>query len=161
LNQNEGTRRREATIIVDVPKARFVPEGCRKYGFTQGQYREWADEFMCGGIDALKVNRNGLEAEYRAEIKRLQVKIGELVMDSEIRKEALRIAPNARRRLRRSDAFPMGRASRLAPTKGTTRQSSVEALRSMNVTPHIAQNDTKRHSAIDATRGLSHQSTLS
>ena len=49
---------------------------------------------MRGGIDALKVNRNGLEAEYRAEIKRLQAKIGELVMDNEIvRKEALRIVP--------------------------------------------------------------------
>ncbi len=41
---------------------------------------------MRGGIDALKVNRKGLEAEYRVEVKRLQVKIGELVMDNEIRK---------------------------------------------------------------------------
>ena len=39
---------------------------------------------MRGGIDALKVNRNGLEAEYRAEIKRLQGKIGALVMDNEM-----------------------------------------------------------------------------
>jgi transposase len=85
LNQTEGTRRRKATIIVDVLKATIsVPEACRKYGFTQGEYREWADEFMRGGINALKVNRNGLEAEYRAEIKRLQAKIGELVMDNEI-----------------------------------------------------------------------------
>ncbi len=70
-----------------------VPEACRKYGFTQGEYREWADEFMRGGIEALKVNKKGVEAEYRAEIKRLQAKIGELVMDNEIRKEALRIVP--------------------------------------------------------------------
>ena len=48
---------------------------------------------MRGGIDALKVNRNGLEAGYGAEIKRLQAKIGELVMDNEIRKEALRLVP--------------------------------------------------------------------
>ena len=48
---------------------------------------------MRGGIDALKVNRKGLEAEYRAEVKRLQAKIGELVMDNEIRKEALRTIP--------------------------------------------------------------------
>lgn len=81
-------------IIVDVLKGKIsVPEACRKYGFTQGEYREWADEFMRGGIDALKVNRKGLEADYRAEVKRLQAKIGELVMDNEIRKEALRIVP--------------------------------------------------------------------
>jgi len=84
------TARREAAIIVDVLKGKIsVPEACRKYGFTQGEYREWADEFMRGGIDALKVNRKGLEAE----VKRLQARIGELVMDNEIGKEALRIIP--------------------------------------------------------------------
>lgn len=65
-----------------------VPAASRKYGFTQGEYREWADEFMRGGIDALKVNRKGLETEYRAEVKRLQAKIGELVMDNESEKSA-------------------------------------------------------------------------
>jgi transposase-like protein len=88
------TAQRKAAIIVDVLKGKIsVPEACRKYGFTQGEYREWADEFMRGGIEALKINRRGLEAEYRTEIKRLQAKIGELVMDNEIRKEALRIIP--------------------------------------------------------------------
>ncbi len=88
------TAQRKAAIIVDVLKGKIsVPEASRKYGFTQGEYRQWADEFMRGGIDALKVNRKGLEAEYRAEVKRLQAKIGELVMDNEIRKEALRTIP--------------------------------------------------------------------
>jgi hypothetical protein len=41
-------------------------------------------------VDALKVSKKGLEAEYRAEVKRLQAKIGELVMENEIRKEAMR-----------------------------------------------------------------------
>ena len=85
---------RKAAIIVDVLKGKIsVPEAARKYGFTQGEYREWADEFMRGGIEALKVTKKGVEAEYRSEIKRLQAKIGELVMDNEIRKEALRIVP--------------------------------------------------------------------
>ncbi len=38
---------------------------------------------------ALKVNKKGLEAEFRSEIKRLQAKIGEFVMENEIRKEAM------------------------------------------------------------------------
>jgi transposase-like protein len=70
-----------------------VPEAARKYGFTQGEYRKWADEFMRGGIDALKVNRKGLEAEHRSEVRRLQAKIGQLVMENEIAKEALKIIP--------------------------------------------------------------------
>jgi len=67
-----------------------VPEACRKYGITQGEYRKWFDEFYRGGVDALKLNRKGIEAHYHAEIKKLQAKIGELVMENEIRKEAMR-----------------------------------------------------------------------
>jgi len=42
-----------------------VPEAARKYGFTQGEYRKWADEFMRGGVDALKVNRRGWMPRHR------------------------------------------------------------------------------------------------
>lgn len=85
------TAQRKAAIILDVLKGKIsVPEACRKYGFTQGEFRQWADEYHRSGVEGLKVNRKGLEAEYRSEIKRLQSKIGELVMENEIRKEAMR-----------------------------------------------------------------------
>jgi hypothetical protein len=71
-------------------KVRYPCGKARHYGFTQSEFRDWADEYHRGGIDALKVNKKGLEAEYRAELKRLQAKIGELVMENEIRKEAMR-----------------------------------------------------------------------
>jgi len=88
------TAQRKAAIILEILKGQIsVPEAARKYGFTQGEYRKWADEFMRGGIDALKVNRKGLEADHRAEVRRLQAKIGQLVMENEIAKEALRIIP--------------------------------------------------------------------
>jgi len=88
------TAQRKAAIILEVLKGQIsVPEAARKYGFTQGEYRKWADEFMRGGVDALKVNRRGLDAEHRAEVRRLQAKIGQLVMENEIAKEALRIIP--------------------------------------------------------------------
>ena len=86
------TAQRKAAIIIEVLKGQIsLPEAARKYGFTQGEYRKWADEFMRGGVDALKVNRRGLDAEHRAEVRRLQAKIGQLVMENEIAKEALRI----------------------------------------------------------------------
>ena len=88
------TAQRKVAIILEVLKGRIsVPEAARQYGFTQGEYRTWADEFMRGGIEALKVNRKGLDADHRAEVRRLQAKIGQLVMDNEIAKEALRIIP--------------------------------------------------------------------
>ena len=85
------TAQRKAAIILEVLKGQIsVPEACRKHGVTQGEFRAWADEYHRGGVDALKVNKKGLEAEYRAELKRLQSKIGELVMENEIRREAMR-----------------------------------------------------------------------
>jgi hypothetical protein len=48
---------------------------------------------MRGGIEALKVNRKDLDSEHRSEVRRLQAKIGQLVMENEIAKEALRIIP--------------------------------------------------------------------
>ena len=54
------------------------------------EFREWTEVYHRAGVDALKVNRKGLESEYRAEVKRLQAKIGKLVMENEIRKEAMR-----------------------------------------------------------------------
>src|ERR1017187_4981671 len=85
------TAQRKAAIILEVLKGKIsVPETCRKHGITQGEFRDWADEYHRGGVEALKVNKKGLEAEYRAEVKRLQSKIGELVMENEIRKEAMR-----------------------------------------------------------------------
>ena len=88
------TAQRKAAIILEVLKGQIsVPEAARQYGFTQGEYRRWADEFMRGGVDALKVNRRGLDAEHRTEVRRLQAKIGQLVMENEIAKEAMRIIP--------------------------------------------------------------------
>jgi transposase-like protein len=88
------TAQRKASIILDVLKGQIsVPEAARKYGFTQGDYRKWTDEFMRGGIEALKVNRKDLDSEHRSEVRRLQAKIGQLVMENAIAKEALRIIP--------------------------------------------------------------------
>lgn len=85
------TAQHKAAVIVEVMKGQLsVPEACRKYGITQGEYRKCFDEFYRGGVDALKLNRKGIDAQYRSEIKKLQAKIGELVMENEIRKEAMR-----------------------------------------------------------------------
>jgi transposase-like protein len=51
------TAQRKAAIIVEVMKGQIsVPEAARKYGFTQNEYRRWADEYHRAGVEALKVN---------------------------------------------------------------------------------------------------------
>jgi len=67
-----------------------VPEAARKYEFTQDECHKWADKYHRAGVEALKTNNNDQEAKHQAEIKRLRAKIGQLVMDDEIRQEAMR-----------------------------------------------------------------------
>jgi transposase-like protein len=110
------TAQRKVAIILEVLKGQIsVPEAARRYGFTQGEYRKWADEFMRGGVDALKVNRKGLDAEHRAEVKRLQSKIGQLVMENEIAKEAFKLIPLDESEQRSIDLL-LGKASRESPS---------------------------------------------
>lgn len=110
------TAQRKAAIILEVLKGQIsVPEAARRYGFTQGEYRSWADEFMRGGIDALKVNRKGLDAEHRAEIRRLQAKIGQLVMENDIAKEAFKLIPLDESEQRSIDSL-LARTSRELPS---------------------------------------------
>ena len=85
------TAQRKAAIILEVVKGQIsVPEAARKYGFTQNEYRKWADEYHQVGVEALKTIRKDQEARHQAEIRRLRAKIGQLVMDDEIRQEAMR-----------------------------------------------------------------------
>ena len=82
---------RNAAIILEVLKGQIsVPEAARKYGFTQNEYRQWADEYHRAGVEALKMNRKDVDAKYQTEIKRLRAKIGQLVMDDDICQEAMR-----------------------------------------------------------------------
>jgi hypothetical protein len=47
--------------------------------------RQWADEYHRGGVDALKVNDKGVEAEYRVEVKRLQfIDLGKPVQNGSV-----------------------------------------------------------------------------
>ncbi len=53
------TAQRKATIILEILKGQLsVPEAARKYGFTQGEYRKWADEFMRREIVRFRFDRS-------------------------------------------------------------------------------------------------------
>ena len=49
------TAQRKAAIIIEVMRGQMsVPEAARKYGFTQNEYRRWADEFIAPASRRLK-----------------------------------------------------------------------------------------------------------
>ena len=62
-------------------------EVCRAYDLKQSEVQRWIDDFLKGGKDNLKVNSKDAQPLHRKEVKHLQAKIGELVMELEARKK--------------------------------------------------------------------------
>ena len=63
-------------------------EAARKHGLTVAEIEDWRDRFLSGAGNALKSKPLDDEALREAEVKKLKQKIGELVMDIDIIKEA-------------------------------------------------------------------------
>jgi hypothetical protein len=64
-------------------------EKFERWTAQKGEFRECGGRISPRRIDALIVNKRGFEAEYRDEVKRLQAKIRELILENEIRKEVI------------------------------------------------------------------------
>jgi transposase-like protein len=65
----------------------------RKHGLTVAEIEEWRDRFLLAAENALRARPKDEEALKDEQIKRLKQKIGELVLDLDILKEATKDRP--------------------------------------------------------------------
>lgn len=65
-----------------------VAEAARKHALTIAEVEDWKDKFLGGAENGLLSRPRNDEALREEEIKRLKRKVGELVMDIDILKEA-------------------------------------------------------------------------
>ena len=63
-------------------------EAARKHGLTVSEVEDWKDRFLSGAENALRSRPKDEEALRDEEIKRLKQKVGELVLDNDILREA-------------------------------------------------------------------------
>ncbi len=63
---------------------------------TVAEIEEWRERFLAGAENALRSRPLGEEAQKERELKRLKQKVGELVMELDIVKEAIKIHPSLR-----------------------------------------------------------------
>lgn len=57
------TAQRKAAIVLDVLKGKIsVPEAARKYGFTQGEFREWTEGYHRAGVRRIEGQSQGYQA---------------------------------------------------------------------------------------------------
>jgi transposase-like protein len=92
-------KRRSALVLSILRGETSAAEAARQHGLTVAEVEEWKERFLAGAENALRSRPLDEEAQKEAEIKRLKQKVGELVMDIDILKEAAKpYLPNPSRR---------------------------------------------------------------
>ena len=90
------TAKRKGALVLSILKGETtVQEAARSHGLTMGEIEDWKDKFLLGAENALRSRPRDEEALKDEQIKRLKQKVGELVLDMDILKEANKLRPFA------------------------------------------------------------------
>lgn len=88
------TAKRRAALVMSILKGESsVAEAARKHDLTVAEIEEWKDRFLLAAENALRSRPKDEQALREEQIKKLERKIGQLVMDLDIAKEALKLHP--------------------------------------------------------------------
>jgi transposase-like protein len=70
-----------------------VAEAARPHGLTLAEVEDWREKFLLGAENTLRTRPKDDEALKDEQVKKLKQKIGELVLDNDILREALKPYP--------------------------------------------------------------------
>jgi transposase-like protein len=94
------TAKRRAALVMEILRRdTSVAEAARKHGLTVADVEDWRERFLAGAENALRSRPTDEDGQKEREIKRLKQKVGELVMDLDIIKEATKGHPSVRQML--------------------------------------------------------------
>jgi transposase-like protein len=83
------TAKRKAAVVMSIVKGETsAAEAARKHGLTIAEIERWKEQFFAAGENALRAKPRDEEAAKDEQIERLKKKVGELVLDIDILKEA-------------------------------------------------------------------------
>lgn len=83
------TTKRKATLVLSIVKGETsVAEAARTHNLAVAEVEEWKERFLLGAENSLRSRPKDEEALKDEQIKKLKQKIGELVIDIDILKEA-------------------------------------------------------------------------
>ena len=94
------TAKRRTELVLQVLRGETSPqEAARKHGLTVSEVETWQDRFLAGAQNALRARPRDEVAAREEEIKRLKQKVGELVLDLDVFKVAMKHHPFGRAKL--------------------------------------------------------------
>ncbi len=89
------TTKRKTALVVSILKGDISSqEAARQNGLTVAEIEEWKDRFLLGAENALRTRPKDEEALKDEQIKKLERKVGQLVMDIDILKAAQKLRPS-------------------------------------------------------------------
>lgn len=91
------TAKRRATLVLRILKGETsVAEAARGHGLTVGEVENWQEQFLRAAENGLRRRPKDEEALKDEQIKKLKQKIGDLVVENDVLREALKPYPLAR-----------------------------------------------------------------
>jgi len=85
------TSKRRAALVLSILKGETsVQEAARKHGLTVSEIEDWKERFLLAAENALRSRPKDEEALKDERIKKLERKIGEMVLDMDILREGVR-----------------------------------------------------------------------
>ena len=91
--QRWTAKRRSALVLSIIRGETSAQEAARKHGLTVAEVEDWRDKFLVGAENALRSRPKDEESAKDQEIKKLKEKVGELVIDLDIIREAVKNRP--------------------------------------------------------------------
>src|SRR4030095_13215980 len=90
------TAKRRAALVLRILKGETSAQAAaRKHGLTVAEVEDWRDRFLLGGENGPPARPQGEEPLKEDQIKTLKQKVGELVLDVDVLKEASKGRPFA------------------------------------------------------------------
>jgi len=86
-------KRRTALVLTILQGETSAAEAARQHGLTVSEVEDWRDKFLLGAENALRSRPRNEEALKDEQSKRLQQKVGELVLDLDILTTAANLRP--------------------------------------------------------------------
>ena len=88
------TAKRRVTLVLSILKGETsVAEAARRHGLTVAEIEDWRERFLLGAENALRNRPKDEEALKDEQIKKLKQKIGDLVLETDVLREALKPSP--------------------------------------------------------------------
>ena len=86
-------KRRMALVLSILRGETSAQEAAREHGLTVAEIERWKEAFLGGGENALRSRPRDEEGVKDTRIRQLERKLGEMVLDMDIMREAMKLVP--------------------------------------------------------------------